>query len=550
MLKLAGFLASTFALDVIEVTDDFEKESHVIWDSYMEKEEPLYNWYEYEGTSIKSFHGGQIHFLNVTSQQWLDESKAVGPQGSVWSHIVAVNIPKNLKHTNISLAYATGWCNERPDNYLPEADDEDIFTADQLAHDAQMIAITVFQIPNCHITYPSDPKHKARQEDGVLAWAWREFHGDPTNYEWLPRMPMAKAVFQSMRAAQDFVNNDLKVAEVDNWMVAGASKRGWTTWMVGVTDCKNCVNIAGIMPLVPIMPNLLDGAHQQWKSYGGWTFAFYDYVDAGIMQWLDDEIFGNLTHFLDPLSYKDRLAKIPKYIMLSSDDEFMMFDWTSKYFDQFAGLGETKLLISPNSEHSLATAIPNVVSSVATIARSIAEGKTAEERPSFDYEHDGDKTITITIPEGGPKPTGVYLRHAETFSNIRRDFRWIVKASDDNKNCSLPWIHLPKGEEDDIMAKYNFEGEPKDLCLQLIDWHKQTLKETEKGSGVYVGTAPEPKKDGHWVGYFIEVVFDGDTDRNGLIFKNEYVMTSPGWVHPDTYPFEDCYLDTCTNTEV
>ena len=53
--------------------------------------------------------------------------------------------------------------------------------------------------------------------------------------------------------------------------------------MVGVTDCKNCVNIAAIMPLVPIVPNLIENSHIQYQSYGGWTFAFSPYVEAGIM---------------------------------------------------------------------------------------------------------------------------------------------------------------------------------------------------------------------------------------------------------------------------
>ena len=142
--------------------------------------------------------------------------------------------------------------------------------------------------------------------------------------------------------------------------------------MVGVSDCSNCVNIAGIMPMVPIEPNLYQGAHIQYQSYGAWTFAFNHYTEAGIMQWLDDEIFGAMETFLDPLSYKDRLAKIPKFLIVTSDDEFMMFDWTSKYFDQIEQLGEMKLLISPNSEHSLATAIPNVITTFSAWARSIA----------------------------------------------------------------------------------------------------------------------------------------------------------------------------------
>lgn len=79
----------------------------------MEKEEDVYNWFEIENSTIKSINGGTIHFLNVTSQQWLDESMAYGPNGdNVWTHHVAVNIPKNLKYTNISTAYVTGGCNE------------------------------------------------------------------------------------------------------------------------------------------------------------------------------------------------------------------------------------------------------------------------------------------------------------------------------------------------------------------------------------------------------------------------------------------------------
>jgi PhoPQ-activated pathogenicity-related protein len=37
---------------------------------------------------------------------------------------------------------------------------------------------------------------------------------------------------------------------------------------------------------------------------------------------------------IDPIVYEDRLAKIPKLIMVTSDDEFMMFDWTGLYIDQ------------------------------------------------------------------------------------------------------------------------------------------------------------------------------------------------------------------------
>jgi len=132
--KISSILALTNAFGLNEVTDDVGIDTHQILDSFMEKEEDVYNWFEIENSTIKSINGGTIHFLNVTSQEWLDETKAYGPNGNnIWTHHVAVNIPKNLKFTNISTAYVTGSCNEN-DSELPTAHDEDIIVADELAH--------------------------------------------------------------------------------------------------------------------------------------------------------------------------------------------------------------------------------------------------------------------------------------------------------------------------------------------------------------------------------------------------------------------------------
>jgi len=103
-------------------------------------------------------------------------------------------------------------------------------------------------------------------------------------------------------------------------------------------------------------------------------------------------------------------------------------------------------LIVPNAEHSMITGIPKVLTAASTFARSIAAGHQIEDRPSFEYTHENGQ-ITVTIPEDGPKPKSVMLRHAETMSGLRRDFRWIVLAGEDNKNCSLPWIPVPKDQE-------------------------------------------------------------------------------------------------------
>ena len=50
--------------------------------------------------------------------------------------------------------------------------------------------------------------------------------------------------------------------------------------------------------------------------------------------------------------------------------------------------GETHLLIAPNSEHSLASAVPELVETLNSFIKSIAAGDSAEARPSFDYTYD------------------------------------------------------------------------------------------------------------------------------------------------------------------
>ena len=67
---------------------------------------------------------------------------------------------------------------------------------------------------------------------------------------------------------------------LDSYIVSGASKRGWTTWLVGAVDP---VRVKAIAPIVLDAINFVDVEHHQWRSYGGWTWALHDYYDQGIM---------------------------------------------------------------------------------------------------------------------------------------------------------------------------------------------------------------------------------------------------------------------------
>ena len=99
---------------------------------------------------------------------------------------------------------------------------------------------------------------------------------------------------------------------------------------------------------------------------------------------------------VDPLSYMDRLELIPKLIMMSSDDEFMQFDWTNIWYDKMKG--ESHLEIVANSEHTMITGIRPSLTSIGSFVRSIASGIT--ERPTFAYNYDENTgQLSVTLPK-------------------------------------------------------------------------------------------------------------------------------------------------------
>jgi len=501
-------------------------------DDYVNREESVYGW-KYLNETFKTVFGGQAHVLNVTTQTWLDKSRAgvfIGNDQytNVWSHHVVVIVPKTLKTTNVSLAYLTGGCNQ---DGIPKSTDEDVLVADEIAHSTSAVAIVVFQIPNCPVVFPRDPSKRHRDEDALIAWAWKEYLDGAqgktpggADAKWLPRLPMVKGGMQSMRAVEDFLRGTLNVIPKDEehgWIVAGASKRGWTTWMVGSVHCDACVRIVGIAPLVPIVPSLHREMHRQFQSYDGWTFAFKDYTDVNMTEHTDDPEFADALKIIDPLYYGERLQRLPKLVVLSSNDEFMSFDWSNVWYDEMKG--ETHLLIAQNSEHSLATGLPEVLSCMSTFARSIAIGQGETQRPSFDYTFNGTEGSIRVVPRGSLKPSKVVMRHSQTISSERRDFRWIRASNNDTEKCTLPNIHLKKPV---------FGAD----CFVPIVWIGTTLEAESDGS--YVAKAPKPF-DGHWSGFYVELYFPAEFS------SSDYQFTSPGFTFPNTLPFADCSGASC-----
>ena len=99
----------------------------------MSAPEKVYKWEALSDLTIKSFYGNTLYVLNVTSLEWLDPSLATGVNGKLWSHLVTIAVPKNLKYTNVSYALVTGGSNTIPNNMMTYTDDQ-LWEIDIVAH--------------------------------------------------------------------------------------------------------------------------------------------------------------------------------------------------------------------------------------------------------------------------------------------------------------------------------------------------------------------------------------------------------------------------------
>jgi PhoPQ-activated pathogenicity-related protein len=183
-----------------------------------------------------------------------------------------------------------------------------------------MVVTALFQIPDEHITFSSDPIQKSRSEDAIIAFTWDHFLKDPSNPEWLVRFPMVKASLRAMDATKEYMQFKYpeKATSLDYFNVAGASKRGWTTWLVGAVDPTRVMTI---IPIVLDAINFTAVEHHQFRSYGAWSFALEDYTDMNITERFDDPNMVTLQQNVDPYFYKERLT-MPKFVVNAGMDEF------------------------------------------------------------------------------------------------------------------------------------------------------------------------------------------------------------------------------------
>ncbi|HYO80265.1 MAG TPA: PhoPQ-activated pathogenicity-related family protein [Bryobacteraceae bacterium] len=400
--------------------------------------------------------------LDMASQTWRSASEVDRP---VWRHWVTIVRPEGARG-NTGLLYITGGNNnDRKPPVKPEA----MLTAIALA--SKTVVAEVRMVPNQPLTFAGEKK--GRVEDEMIAYTWDKYlRGGDDN--WPARLPMTKAAVRAMDAVTGFCKS--KGTAIERYVVAGGSKRGWTTWTTAAVDKR----VVAIAPLVIDLLNIQPSFEHHYRVYGFWAPAVKDYQEMGIMDRSRSKRYRELMKIEEPYEYRDRLT-IPKFLINAAGDQFFLPDSSQFYWKDLKG--EKYIRYVPNTDHSLRKS--DAVESLIAWYTAFING---EPRPRFDWELRKDGVIRVRT--GDVKPTTVKLWQATNPNG--RDFR-----------------------------------------LETIGpvWRESTLQPS--GDGVFEGRATDPPKG--YTAYFIEATFASDR-KPPMKFTSGVRVTPDTYPHPPFQP--------------
>ena len=357
-------------------------------ESYINNKDISYEWELYETHELD---GITLYNILLTSQKW---------QNYTWRHHLAILVPKEIEHDGALLYISSGSNSEEMPNWR-KVDDGSIQFMEFIAKKNKAITAVLFQVPN-------QPLFGDLTEDEIISLTFYNYKQDK-DYSWPLLFPMVKSAIRSMDAIQEFTSKELN-HDINSFLVSGASKRGWTTWLTGASDSR----VEAIAPMVIDMLNMPKSIGYHLEAWGEYSPQIKDYVDLGVAQDVNTDEGKDVVSMVDPYSYRDKL-RMPKLIFNGTNDEYWPVDVIKFYFYDLPG--ENYLHYVPNAGHGLG----DRRQAINALNSFFAETILGYDYPECSWEfEESDKEVIVTIDVSEDELEGVQLWSA--FSEDR-DFR-------------------------------------------------------------------------------------------------------------------------------
>jgi len=300
-------------------------------DRYVAAPDANYSW---KLVSKMAVEGGTVFVVEMISQAYLTTNEVDRP---IWKHWMVITKPDQVA-SSTGLLFIGGGSNERP---APTSPDGNIA---RIAAATKSVVTELRMVPNQPLTFKGETK--GRVEDSLIAYTWDKYlrTGDE---KWPARLPMTKAAVRALDTITAFcASEDGGNVRVDSFVIAGGSKRGWTTWTTAIVDKR----VKAIVPIVIDLLNVVPSFKHHYQAYGFWAPAVGDYQAMRIMDWTDTPEYKKLMEIEDPYEYRDRLT-LPKLILNAAGDQFFLPDSAQFYWEDLKGPKWIRYV--PNGDHSL-----------------------------------------------------------------------------------------------------------------------------------------------------------------------------------------------------
>lgn len=346
--------------------------------------------------------------LLLTSQQWHEY---------VWTHQLTILVPTETNY-DAALLFITGGSNRKGEPRWNGQDDKFAQTMAAIAAKNKGIVAVLRQTPN-------QPIFGERTEDEAISYTLHQFKEDG-DYSWPLLFPMVKGATKAMDAIQEFASATLK-KDVKRFVVSGASKRGWTTWLTGAND-KRVMAIAPMVIDILNMPVQLEYQVKMWKGY---SIQIEDYVKLGIPQGARTEKGAAITTMVDPYSYR-KLLTMPKMLFMGTNDEYWTVDAIKHYIDSIPG--QNYICYTPNAGHDLGDKKTAMTSLSAFFGETIAGKPYPVCTPEMIYNKKG---ITLKVKATPDLLVDAILWTTESDDTDFRNDKWTSKSLELKKKTAV-----------------------------------------------------------------------------------------------------------------
>ena len=294
-------------------------------DAYVHNDDPTWGW---EVRKTYDMDETKAYSLLFISQKWHD---------ILWKHELIIFVPEALKQDGALLFIDGGSLTDGIPNFT-KGDNDLFLSLSALANRNNALVCILKQVPN-------QPLYGGLKEDALISYTLNEFKKDK-DYSWPLLFPMTKSAYRAMDAVQEFATQQLN-RQINRFLISGASKRGWTTWLTGTLQDPR---VEAIAPMVIDMLNMPATFDYQKQLYGEYSEEIQDYVNLEIPQAIHSEFGNAVVQMIDPYSYREKLT-MPKLIIMATNDPYWTVDAVKHYINEIPG--HNLLHYVPNAGHGL-----------------------------------------------------------------------------------------------------------------------------------------------------------------------------------------------------